>query len=35
VRWARFLLAGHGAIIAVSIATGQWIIPILTCGHFC
>jgi len=35
VRWARFLLAGHGAIIVASVATGQWIIPILTCGHLC
>lgn len=35
VRWTRFLLAGHGAIIVASVATGQWIIPILTCGHMC
>jgi fatty acid desaturase len=32
VRWARIMLAGHAAIIVVSIATGQWIIPFLTCG---
>jgi len=29
VRWARVLLAGHAAILVVSLATGQWIIPIL------
>lgn len=33
VRWARFLLLGHGAIIIGALATGQWIIPFLTCGH--
>lgn len=33
VRWARILLAGHALIIVASITTGQWIIPILTCGH--
>jgi len=33
-RWACTLLAGHGLIIIASIATGQWIIPILTCGGF-
>jgi fatty acid desaturase len=33
VRWARLMLAGHAAIIAVSLATGWWIIPILTCGY--
>lgn len=33
VRWARTLLVGHGLIIAVSLATGQWIVPILTCGY--
>lgn len=32
IRWARAMLAGHVAIIGVSIATGQWIIPVLTCG---
>jgi len=32
VRWARIMLLGHAVIIVVSIATGQWIIPILTCG---
>lgn len=29
VRWARALLLGHFLIVAVSLATGQWIIPIL------
>lgn len=32
VRWAQTLLVGHAAIIIVSLATGQWIIPVLTCG---
>lgn len=32
VRWARVMLAGHAAILAVCLATGQWIVPILTCG---
>lgn len=32
VRWARVMLAGHAVIIIGSLATGQWIIPILTCG---
>lgn len=27
--WSRFLLLGHGTIIVVSLATGQWIIPFL------
>ncbi len=30
VRWARTLLIGHGLIVALSLATGQWIIPVLT-----
>jgi fatty acid desaturase len=29
VRWARTLLAGHGLIVAVSLAAGQWIVPVL------
>lgn len=29
VRWARLLLLGHGLIVAASLATGQWIIPVL------
>jgi len=29
VRWARTMLVGHGLIVAVSLATGQWIIPVL------
>lgn len=29
VRWARALLLGHGAIIVISLATGQWILPVL------
>jgi fatty acid desaturase len=33
IRWARVLVAGHSAILIASIATGQWIIPILTCGY--
>lgn len=33
VRWARAMLAGHAAIVAASLATGWWIIPILTCGY--
>jgi len=32
-RWARIMLTGHAVIIVVSLATGQWIIPILTCGY--
>lgn len=28
--WARVLLVGHGLIIAVSIATGWWLLPVLT-----
>ena len=32
VRWARTLLIGHTAIIVASLSTGQWIIPVLTCG---
>ena len=35
IRWARILLLGHGALAAVSIATGLWIIPVLiTFGRF-
>jgi fatty acid desaturase len=33
VRWARCMLAGHSLIIVASIATGQWIIPILAFGY--
>ncbi len=29
VRWACFMLLGHGLIAAVSLATGHWIIPVL------
>jgi len=29
IRWARVLLAGHGTILLVSIATGQWMIPVV------
>jgi len=32
VRWARCLLVGHALIIVTSLATGQWIVPFLTCG---
>lgn len=36
VRWARFLLLGHGLIVAISLATGHWIIPVLvTLAPFC
>ena len=30
ILWARFLLIGHGTIIAVSFALGLWMIPLLT-----
>ena len=30
IRWARFVLLGHTAIVAVSFAMGFWIIPVLT-----
>jgi len=30
VRWARTLLLGHGLIIAVSVAMGWWMLPVLT-----
>lgn len=33
IRWARFILFGHLAIIIVAVLTGQWIIPVLTVGH--
>ena len=34
VRWARCMILGHGLIIVASIATGQWILPImLTFGY--
>ena len=29
VRWARAMLLVHGLVVAVSLATGQWIIPVL------
>lgn len=29
VGWARILLAGHGLVAAVSLATGWWIVPVL------
>lgn len=29
VRWARVILLGHGLIAVVSLASGQWIIPVL------
>ena len=29
IHWARFLLAGHGTIVAVSLLTGQWMLPVL------
>lgn len=32
VRWARVLLLGHGAILAVGIATGNWLLPVLLSG---
>ncbi len=32
VRWARTILIGHLAIVVLSFATGQWIIPLMTCG---
>jgi fatty acid desaturase len=31
VLWARVLLFGHGAIATLSIATGQWLVPIIFC----
>lgn len=30
IRWARFLLVGHTAIVAVSLWQGLWMIPVLT-----
>lgn len=35
VRWARFLFIGHGLVFLVSLATGQWIIPILVSLNQC
>ena len=36
IRWARCMIAGHVAIVATSILTGEWIIPVmLTFGHQC
>ena len=36
VRWARCMILGHALILAASIATGQWILPImLTFGYQC
>jgi len=33
IRWARMVLAGHVAILVVSVALGYWIIPIIvSCG---
>jgi fatty acid desaturase len=33
--WARFLLAGHAAIVGLSLYYGLWLLPILTtCGAF-
>ena len=33
--WARFLLAGHGAIVGLSFYYGLWLLPVLTtCGVF-
>lgn len=33
VNWARFLLIGHGTVLVVGIATGQYLVPfLLTCG---
>jgi fatty acid desaturase len=29
IRWARLMLVGHGTILVVSLATGQWIVPII------
>jgi fatty acid desaturase len=29
VHWARALLIGHGGILVASVATGQWIVPIV------
>ena len=29
VRWARLLLLGHGALMVVGLATGQWMLPLL------
>jgi fatty acid desaturase len=35
VYWARFILAGHAAIVGVSIYYGLWLLPVLTtCGVF-
>jgi fatty acid desaturase len=30
MRWSRFLLAGHGAILAVAAFTGWWWLPLIT-----
>ena len=29
IRWARILLLGHGLILAVAVATGHWLLPVL------
>lgn len=29
VRWARILLAGHLTVLAVSLAAGQWLVPVI------
>lgn len=29
VRWARLMIAGHAMILAASIVTGQWIVPLV------
>ena len=35
IRWARFLLAGHGLIAAAALVTGQWmILPLVTFAPF-
>lgn len=32
VRWARILLLGHGLLVIVGLATGQWMLPLLVTG---
>ncbi len=29
IRWSRLLLAFHGTVLVVSIATGQWVLPLI------
>jgi len=35
VRFSRALLIGHGLITVASLATGQWIIPVIVTLHLC